>query len=378
MKNLTPQGLILPENSWDDVFRLIFNQNPVFTIKDGKHVIRSKILADQSAGSWFKQLVIEDFKKEWVTEILENKSKLLITGRYFNEGLHHRITCNARLDHYAIFMGYPALILRLLPPIRQISSVMIASPNPERPVYLEIPVKGAPSKIQVSEFSMEYLRISKNELDNSILKFEGLEEMNVQFYDLGEVRLNTDRITVEEDTVKLEYKSDNQDVKTVINSYLQEEFRKEIKAPDQCVVMKDEKTPAISKTVLKHILIVDDMPEIHQPLKELLEDEGYKVTMSKDGLTGFQVALAQKPDLILLDIMMPGLSGLQVLDKLREYRATQSIPVIMLTGHAELDMVQKTKQMGISGYIRKPYDLKYVLNRIAEILRSNESQERIP
>jgi len=327
---------------------------------------------DQSPDAENRRFVIEDVDRKWAKGLLENKSKLLIAGHYFNDGLHHKITAIARFDHYTIFMGYPALALFFTPPIRQVSNFMIAYPSRERPVYLEIPVKGAPPKIQVSEFSLDYLRISTKELDKSILKFDSLEDMKVQFYDLGEVHLNADRVTVEEDAVKLEYKPGNEDVKTIINGYLQEEFRRKIKAPDQIVVMKDEKTPAVSETILKHILIVDDMPEIHQPLKELLEDEGYKVTMTKDGLTGFQTALAQKPDLILLDIMMPGLSGLQVLDKLREYRATQSTPVMMLTGQADFDLVQQTKKKGISGYIKKPYDLKYVLNRIGEILKSGE------
>ena len=368
-RELTPKGVDLPESSWNGIFKLVVKQTPILSLTDGINNFKARLLADVSKETEGREYIIEEIEKELSREILENKRRLLVRSRYFDDGLLHKISFNARLSSYTIFMGYPALILHIIPPVKQVSSLMIAYPAKDRPVYFEIPVKGAPTKIQVSEFSKEYLKISSKELGKSLFKTGYVEDVRVQFYDLAEVCLAGNLTAPVEDVVKFEFKPEDENVNAIINDYLAEEFNETIISVEELEKINDKKKPDQIVDAKKHILIVDDEPDIFTPLKVLLEEQGIRVSMAHTGRDGLQEAFSKKPDLILLDINMPDIDGLTVLSRLREYSTTQAVPVLMSTARAELDVVIKAKEMGISGYIKKPYVLKDLFNRVMEELK---------
>ena len=82
---------------------------------------------------------------------------------------------------------------------------------------------------------------------------------------------------------------------------------------------------------LAKILVVDDQPDARQLLNQILTKEGYQVIEAEDGRSACEKAVSEKPDLVLLDVIMPGVSGFEVIDMLKEFPVTQDIPVIMLT-----------------------------------------------
>jgi two-component system alkaline phosphatase synthesis response regulator PhoP len=118
---------------------------------------------------------------------------------------------------------------------------------------------------------------------------------------------------------------------------------------------------------MSRILIVDDEPEIVRGLEDNLRFEGYQTLSATDGRHGLALALSEAPDLVLLDIMMPGMSGWDVC---RELRAKGlDIPVIMLTARGEeADRVQGL-ELGADDYVTKPFGLRELMARIRAVLR---------
>ncbi len=120
---------------------------------------------------------------------------------------------------------------------------------------------------------------------------------------------------------------------------------------------------------VEKILVVDDEEDILELVCFGLKKEGYRVLGSKNGEEALQLALKEKPDLVVLDIMLPGLSGIEVLKRLKYNRQTQAIPVLMLTAKGEeLDRVLGF-ELGADDYLTKPFSVRELLLRIRAILR---------
>jgi DNA-binding response OmpR family regulator len=115
------------------------------------------------------------------------------------------------------------------------------------------------------------------------------------------------------------------------------------------------------------ILVVEDEPNMVAGLRDNFEFEGYEVITARDGVDGLQRALDESPDLVVLDVMMPRLSGLEVCRQLRAKRA--SIPIIMLTARGqEVDKVVGL-ELGADDYVTKPFSIRELLARVKAILR---------
>ena len=108
-----------------------------------------------------------------------------------------------------------------------------------------------------------------------------------------------------------------------------------------------------------HILVVDDEEDILEFLSYNLEKEGAKVYTAKNGLLAIEVALNKKPDLILLDVMMPEMDGMEVLDGLLAENIDS--PVIMISGHGNIETAVQAIKKGAFDFIEKPLDLNRIL-----------------
>jgi DNA-binding response OmpR family regulator len=111
-------------------------------------------------------------------------------------------------------------------------------------------------------------------------------------------------------------------------------------------------------TPLAKILLVEDEIEVLDTITEYLEREGYAVTRAVDGDEALQRVENERPDLVLLDVGLPGLGGLDVLQRLR--RDHPRVPVVMLTGLNDEAQARRTLQMGAVDYIGKPFDLGHL------------------
>lgn len=118
----------------------------------------------------------------------------------------------------------------------------------------------------------------------------------------------------------------------------------------------------------KHVLVIDDDPDIRDLVQlSLSHVEGWTVSVACSGEEGARMAWERLPDLILLDVRMPGLDGPATFQRLRAHRATQEIPVVLLTADPMLDERYRTS-LQLSGMITKPFDPYTLAKRLAEIL----------
>jgi DNA-binding response OmpR family regulator len=125
---------------------------------------------------------------------------------------------------------------------------------------------------------------------------------------------------------------------------------------------------------LSKILIVEDEPDMALGLKDNFEFEGYEVHTAGDGLTGLERARTLKPDLLVLDIMLPKMSGLEVCKTLRSEGFDK--PIVMLTARGqEIDKVVGL-ELGADDYVTKPFSIRELLARVRAILRRAEGTKR--
>jgi CheY-like chemotaxis protein len=120
---------------------------------------------------------------------------------------------------------------------------------------------------------------------------------------------------------------------------------------------------------MKRILIADDRPPSRELIREILEMAGYEVVEAADGAEALEMARRLSPDLILLDIEMPALSGFRVVEELRKDARFAATPVVALTAGAMQGDREKALQAGFTGYISKPVRLAALRAEMARLLR---------
>lgn len=124
------------------------------------------------------------------------------------------------------------------------------------------------------------------------------------------------------------------------------------------------------------VLVVDDEPNIVQTLQDRLEMNEYCVITAANGRDGLEKAIGEKPDIILLDVIMPVMDGHEMLEHLRKTEEGRDIPVIMLTARSQNNDIARAMACGIEDYIVKPFDLSELLEKIESILESKRSVSR--
>ena len=126
---------------------------------------------------------------------------------------------------------------------------------------------------------------------------------------------------------------------------------------------------------MKKILVVDDLPENVFMLQDRLEHEGYEVITAYDGLTGIEKTRNELPDLILLDVMMPGITGFEVCKTLANDMKTKNIPIILVTAKIGAEDTKEGLEAGAFDYIKKPFNRIELLARVNSALKLSDAQK---
>ena len=132
-------------------------------------------------------------------------------------------------------------------------------------------------------------------------------------------------------------------------------------------------SPAAGRATRKRILVVDDERDLVELIAYNLRRNGYDVLTAHDGQAALELARRQPPDLVLLDLMLPGIDGTEVARQLRADPNTAHVPVIMLTAKSEEIDVVVGLALGADDYITKPFSMKILLARLVTVLRRSES-----
>ena len=127
------------------------------------------------------------------------------------------------------------------------------------------------------------------------------------------------------------------------------------------------------KTDKTKILVIDDEPNIVQTLQDRLEMNEYTVFTACNGRDGLDKIEQNKPDVVLLDVIMPIMDGLEMLEMMRKQPENQSISVIMLTARSQTQDIARANACGIDDYIVKPFDLSELLEKIEAVVENRKA-----
>ena len=124
---------------------------------------------------------------------------------------------------------------------------------------------------------------------------------------------------------------------------------------------------------MKRILVIDDLPENVFMLQDRLEHEGYEVLTAYDGQSGIDKAINELPDLILLDVMMPDITGIEVCKTLVNNPLTKSIPIILVTAKSGAEDTKEGLEAGAFDYIKKPFNRIELMARVNSALKLSDA-----
>lgn len=123
------------------------------------------------------------------------------------------------------------------------------------------------------------------------------------------------------------------------------------------------------------VLVVDDQPGIRRLLLEVFTDEGYDVNIATNGNDALEKATEVQPDVILMDMKMPGMDGIDALKELKALNLAER--VIMMTAYGELELVTKAKELGAFAYVTKPFDIIKLCEMVSGYIAGNKGESMI-
>lgn len=117
---------------------------------------------------------------------------------------------------------------------------------------------------------------------------------------------------------------------------------------------------------MKTIMIVDDQPGIRLLLEEVFGHEGFRTVTAENGMKAVEKVQEFRPDLVLLDMKIPGMDGIEILKKLMNENC--DVKVIMMSAYGELNLIEESMAWGAAGYFTKPFDIFSVLEKVKQLL----------
>jgi CheY-like chemotaxis protein len=122
-------------------------------------------------------------------------------------------------------------------------------------------------------------------------------------------------------------------------------------------------------TDAKKILLVDDEAGLAELLRDLLEMDGYSVLIAHDGEEAIEKLKEYTPDAIISDIKMPRMNGFEMFRNIKASPATAGIPVLFITGHRDMQVLEEARKLGVFGILEKPVDMEKIQRKLQELLR---------
>ena len=123
------------------------------------------------------------------------------------------------------------------------------------------------------------------------------------------------------------------------------------------------------------VLVVEDDAPLRRMIGVFLRAAGYRVCAAEDGPTGLALARDERPDLVLLDLMMPGLDGWEVLRRIKGEALTAAIPVLVLTASVDAPLTEQALRLGVTRFLTKPIDSRVLVESVDAVVGQTEGQE---
>lgn len=515
-----PFGDEVPRDQWRRVFLLARKNSPLVNLFNGHDDQTSELLSFMMESSGGLDLVLDEFPPSFADR--GRNPLVLVRLQYFEAGLHHRVSFHASMKARVRFEESPACLLSVIPPVRRVSNLYVAYPSEEKPLFLEIPIAGAPPDVRVVEFSMGHLKAFLPKVHRLLPETKYIQDMRLQFVDLGDAvvsgkarRTGEQEFTIDLDPLPAEAHS-------LSEAYLANRFSEEVNAsaeeatsatadetkaekgtseaeavgrakprqihgktrdhalliledarlrgrlvailkklgfevdardsyedirainsvdqynlilldsqqgdvhavdllralirddyilptrfvlvgqrlaearesdwsalgqglflrsalPDQWLKTKLERwleslrtTTAPQAGNVPQVLVVDDDPDMRESIGSLLAVHGFRILTADNGIEAIRSVRNLKPNAVLLDLEMPGRSGLEVLRTLRAFKLFRHLPIIIVSGRRDPDALQEAIRLGITDYVVKPFDDLSLVERLRSALYSPE------
>ena len=517
-----PFGEELESGEWRRAFLKIRKDSPVLNLFNGKRDQECELQSFMASTSGNLEVVVSEFPRTFADT--GSNPLVLVRGQYFDSGLHHRISFHASVRGRVMFEETPACVLAVIAPIRQVSNLYVAYPSKEKPLFLEIPIAGAPPDVRVVEMSMNRMKAYIPGANRLLPETKYIKDMRVQFVDVGEVLVSGEARSTGKEEVSIKLSPLSTQAHRAAERYLEAHYREanakgtareqdaaeEEKAPGdskekaeaqaaepesgpkralvvlqdpfqrkrveailaplgwQCEDLKDYAAVRSMKTLGKHsmivldahqgnehsvdllrslirdevfaptrfilvgdraadarevdwpelgtglflrttlpdnwlkvkterwlkaadneiglnsgdprplVLVVDDDTELRNSIGALMTYENYRVVTAGDGIEAIRSVRNLKPDLMLLDIEMPGRTGLEVLRTIRAFKMFRRLPIIIVSGRRDIPVLEEAISLGVTDYLVKPFDDLSLLQRARSALKSPDAPAAPP
>ena len=354
-----PFGNLVPPEEWEDIFRRIAENSPRINLFNGYVDMGSEILAVVKIRKKTGTLIIDRLMPDFNEQELTRKQPLLVRGQYLRNGLQHRISFNGQLIRPVKFRGFPALELEFAAPVQRVSNYYVAIPTEDRPVFLEIPVAGAPPEIRALEVSLNRIKAFTPRAKEIIPKPRVVNGVCIWFIDAPKSKFHAKISSIEEDEIEVELQDLPEQTRREMEGYINFDFSSQDKK--QYSTEKEEELTMEEVSRLSEfrqendkvkILVVDDEPEILQMMKEVLQLMNAEVITAADGQAALEIYHREQPDLVFSDIYMPRLNGIMLMNRLKEQKP--DLPVVLFTGYANFRQITTNSKHKPDDFLPKP------------------------
>ncbi len=339
-----PCGKTVPFAQWKKTLTQISKFTPHLNVYDAERDMGSNVLRikDESLPT---NLIIDPLLPDYSDRLIKDRTRLLLRMHYFEAGLHHRVSVHGRLLKKQMYEGYPALEVELFEPMKVVSNLYLLRSSPTMPMFLEIPVIGAPPEVRVVEFNAKRMVSQTMALKKLTPKTTRMEGMRMQYIDLKDVDPKKDHEFQEE--IEEEEPEEPEVVAVSDESLMMDKIiatRNEAEA--EAKVLK-EKGP---KTIGKAVVLLKD-PNIRQFWTDMLNSFGL-ATKAIAFYEDAAIRMFHDADVLVMDVRQGGRHAIDFIRELKERDVVKKVKFVLIGKELENSRILDWKAVGEGKFIR--------------------------
>ncbi|MBZ0264542.1 response regulator [bacterium] len=359
--------IVASKEEQEDCFKRILRDSPAINMFNGNQDFQSEIVHRVLLSDGTSAILLIPFKKSMKPYL---HKIYLARSQYYLDGLLHRVSFKIKLIKTLKRKDIVDVLAEVLTPLHRVSNLYISIPSKKKPVYLEIPIEGAPPQVRVLEISLGKLKANIPNIQKGTLERKRIKGMKLNLFDLGELVADglIKQSNKDPENVQIEFDLKDKESKAKLEKYLHNDYQQESVARSKERKLLEQQPERKKEKSDQLILIADDDIQMRTLLVKLLNHAGYRTVDAIDGYAAIRLIKNVHPDLVIMDISMPGISGFDTIRQLKQYRELHLTPFIIVSGHHSKEILEEALTLDIVDFIVKPFNLKMLLTRIQKIL----------
>ncbi len=362
---------------WSRIFRYALKGSPDINLFDSINDIGSELLSFEFPSKKKLELIIDDFSRSSRIDPSADNKQFLVRVQYYEAGLHHRLSFHATVIREQTFKEHPAIRLEVIPPIRRVTNLFVAYPSEDRPVFLEIPIAGAPPEVRVVEMSLERMKAFTPKTKRIHAKTKHLEGIRVQFIDIGEAEISGEMAIGDGHDINIAIDPLSKKSKQAFNNYLESEYeaehKSEIRKQEKTKETKPAKKNGIVSSKSKAVIAVAD-EELGKVFEEVFSEFDWEVERFQLFEDVPRIAF-KNADLLLLDSEQDEFHAVELLREL--IRDEIIIPVRFILVGNTLEDAREPDWAGLGKglFLRSSFPKKWIEKKISNWMKFSDTIE---